>query len=110
MTTEHDNRVYIHAGKYKGRYGTYMGKYGKVMCSIRIDGDTVLQRNLWLTSITRIEGSNDNGKAKKKTTSDNDDVTVSRGELLEILETIEDMKEKIELLETKLQVLVINKN
>jgi hypothetical protein len=33
-----------------------MGPYGpkKVMCSITIDGDTVNQRNLWLSSVTPV--------------------------------------------------------
>lgn len=49
-------RVFISGGKYKGRYGTYMGPYGpkKVMCCVTIDGDTVHQRNLWLSSVTPV--------------------------------------------------------
>jgi hypothetical protein len=62
------NRVYIHGGKYKGRYGTYMGECGKVMCSIKIDGDKVQQRILWVTSITRIAEDKDDAEG-------NDDVS-----------------------------------
>ena len=104
MTTEHDNRVYIHAGKYKGRYGTYMGQYGKVMCSIRIDGDTALHRNLWLSSVTRIERSTGGNE------TDDVMITISREEMLEIVNTIADLKNKMELLEKKLESLVLNTN
>jgi hypothetical protein len=45
-------RVRIVAGKYKKNgYGTYMGTYGKIMCCVKVDNDTVQQRNLWKTSI-----------------------------------------------------------
>jgi hypothetical protein len=44
--------VRIVAGVYKKHgYGTYLGKYGTVMCSIAVQGDSRPQRNLWLTSI-----------------------------------------------------------
>jgi hypothetical protein len=46
------DRVRIVAGKYKKQgYGTYLGTYGTVMCSIAVQGDSRPQRNLWLTSI-----------------------------------------------------------
>jgi hypothetical protein len=49
-------RVRIVAGKYKKNgYGTYMGPYGKVKCCVKVDNDTVQQRNLWRTSIKAIK-------------------------------------------------------
>jgi hypothetical protein len=123
--TEAKDRVYIHGGKYKGRFGTYMGKYGKVMCSIKIDGDSVSQRNLWLTSITRIQRdgtaeqerwndsterhstSTKRGNDKTIEITDNDRLlNITKGEMLEVLDTIADMKSKIDALELKLRRLV----
>ena len=100
MTTD-SNRVYIVAGKYKGRYGTYLGRYGKVMCSVRIDGDALPHRNLWMSSITRLKAQEDN--------EDDKEITITKREMLEILQTISEMKQKIETLEKRLQsVLNIN--
>jgi hypothetical protein len=45
-------RVRIVAGTYqKFGFGTFIGTYGKVMCSVMVDGDTRQQRNIWLSSI-----------------------------------------------------------
>jgi hypothetical protein len=115
-------RVYIHGGKYKGRFGTYMGKYGKVMCSIKIDGDTVQQRNLWMTSITRVQQQEDRTNQCNATrTDDNNDtiktikitdkdklINITKGELLETLETLAEMNRTIIALEHKLRCLVLS--
>jgi hypothetical protein len=85
--TEHSyrNRVYIHGGKYKGRYGTYMGECGKVMCSIKIDGDKVQQRNLWLTSITIIAEDKDDAEGKDDVSSRSESIMITKQEMLKIL-------------------------
>jgi hypothetical protein len=111
------NRVYIHGGKYKGRFGTYIGKYGKVMCTIKIDGDPV-QRNLWLTSITYQRDDGMKGQDKDTRRDDNDTIktikitdkdkllNITRGELLETLETVAEMNQKIDALEHKLRCIL----
>ena len=72
MTTD-SNRVYIVAGKYKGCYGTYVGRYGKVMCSVRINGDALPHRNLWMSLITWLEAQEDN--------EDDKEITITKGEI-----------------------------
>ena len=52
-TTKQSNKynngdmVVIVNGKYKGLNATYMHKYGKVMCTVAIDG---VHCNIWLSS------------------------------------------------------------
>lgn len=128
--TEYRNRVYIHGGKYKGRYGFYMGKYGKVMCSVKLDSGEV--KNVWLSSVTRMrqddeednrppraqqqrqqrqQNSTDNQQQRQpgqqnSTDNDNDKVIrITKGELLQMLESVSEMKRKIDSLEEKLKQL-----
>jgi hypothetical protein len=114
------NRVYIHGGLYRGRYGTYLGRCGAVKCRISIDGDTVHQRNLWLTSITRLkvvdeddakeEADKATNEATEQGKEDSAVVTIPKKELVGMLEKITSMKIEIEMLESKLKQLVIDKD
>ena len=45
------DQVLVVAGKYKGNTATYLSVYGKVMCSVHINGRINERRNIWLTSI-----------------------------------------------------------
>ena len=45
------DQVLVVAGKYKGNTATYLSVYGKVMCSVHINGNINGRRNIWLTSI-----------------------------------------------------------
>ena len=65
-----------------------------------------MQRNLWLLSVTRIERSTGNDNPQ----TDDAMITISREEMLEIVNTIADLKNKMELLEKKLESLVVNTN
>jgi hypothetical protein len=48
-------RVRIISGNYKKYgYGSYIGPYGKVMCSVKVEGDTRESRNIWRSSIKAI--------------------------------------------------------
>jgi hypothetical protein len=61
------DRVRIVAGKYKKNgYGIYLGKYGTVMCSIEVQGDSRSHRNIWLTSIKPIAPQESTEKKKQK--------------------------------------------
>jgi hypothetical protein len=59
-----------------------MGECGKVMCSIKIDGDKVQQRNLWLTSITGIVFY---AKGKDDVSSRSESIMITKQEMLKIL-------------------------
>ena len=45
------DKVNIVGGSYKGKTGVYQDIYGKVMCTVLIDGPIKYSRNIWLTSI-----------------------------------------------------------
>lgn len=57
MTTDlkAGDQVYIVGGLYR-RYGkgTYLRPYGKKMCTIKVHGDTVNERNVWLSSVQKV--------------------------------------------------------
>ena len=62
------------AGKYKGNTATYLSDYGKVMCSVHINGHINQRRNIWLTSIqhntsTRTVDDREKEKVGKKRAS-----------------------------------------
>ena len=59
-TFDNGDQVDIIVGKYKGLSAKYLGKYGKVMCSVSIDGDNKDFRQVWLTLIKRKEQANVN--------------------------------------------------
>jgi hypothetical protein len=69
MQYNNGERVFIKGGSYKGRYAIYLGRYGRVMCSVKVEGDTATQRNIWLTSITSI-----NNNANDTATEDDEDI------------------------------------
>lgn len=49
------DRLYIVSGLYKkNRTGTYLRPYGTKMCAVKVDGDKVKERNLWLSSVHKV--------------------------------------------------------
>lgn len=91
-----------------------MGKYGKVMCSIKLDSGEV--KNVWLSSVTRMRQDNEEDnqpqraqqqrqqRQQNSTDNDNDKVIrITKGELLQMLESVSEMKRKIDSLEEKLK-------
>ena len=57
----------IVGGTYKKHgYGVYLGKYGTVMCSVAVEGDSRSHRNIWLTSMKRIKAKEEPKKPKSE--------------------------------------------
>jgi hypothetical protein len=113
-------RVRIVAGSYKKHgFGTYMGPYGKVMCCVKVDGDTVQQRHLWLTSIRPMmapkSGSAPSDKAPKapsadkystESTAESKEFKVSKSDLQTMLDEVTKMRAAMEEFETTLKTLL----
>jgi hypothetical protein len=128
------DRIFVKGGVYKGRYGVYIGTYGTVMCSVKIDNDTRQQRNIWQSSIqpteevqterpspsssrrtTPVSSTGDMNKTDKETImhtgkwkaeSYSDYVNVSRQELEKLLEDIANVKDAASHLEKKIKDLL----
>lgn len=126
--------VHVTGGTYSGRSATYLGKYGRVMCTVKIEGDTRSQRNIWLTSIkpakTMHAGAPGGGNPHRDDAGLDDDVIrragrwnadtygerqgehmvkVPKRQLDELLEEVTSMKDKIGELEKKLKAMLIQR-
>jgi hypothetical protein len=113
---KHGDRVRIVAGKYqRNGHGTYLGIYGKVMCNVKIDGDTVQQRHLWLTSIRHVPAEKSsvdtdasqaqNANQNNKTNKNNND-NKQELQLMELLQEINALKATVDRLERKVQKII----
>jgi hypothetical protein len=129
-TYKHGDEVNITGGTYKGRSAMFLGKYGKVMCSVKIEGDTRPHRNIWLTSISPISGRRHphQGSSKFKpedydfnygwhqetederaATKMKEALNIQRQEMEELLKEVIAAKDTITKLEKKIQALLNDK-
>ena len=108
-------RVHIIAGAYqRNGYGTYLATYGKVMCSVKIDGDNRPERHLWRTSVRPILTEKcaenirpENLKEEEETTTTGggggeDVVSISKLELETMVKELSALKITVAQLESKL--------
>ena len=101
-TTNYNNgdTVDIVNGKYKGMKATYLHKYGKVMCTVGIDG---VQRNIWLLLIMPRKHEKHDNKARKvsKTADKSERKTNTRRkeDIKKLQQSIEDIKLQLELMQ-----------
>ena len=106
------DRLCIIRGRYKGKYATYLSKYGILMCSVKIDGDNVAHRNLRLTSIAPALENNTNDKEDvhgasswtvDEDTQTEEEASIKRRIILcELRSQVATMKAQVEALEKKL--------
>lgn len=97
-----DERVRIVGGSYVSHgFGIYLRKAGKTKVAVRIDNDSVSERNLMRSSIERIKPT--------EQTTEQDDVCISRQEHKQLVEMaarakadIEKLKNEIDRLNEKL--------
>ena len=98
-------RVDIISGKYKGLSATYLGKYGKVMCSIAIDGDNKDFRHIWLTSIERRKEDEKEGvnTEDSKGTTDNNHSNANKGKqeerqkaIVKVMESVYEIQQQLD--------------
>ena len=107
-------RVDIIHGKYKGLSATYLCKYGKVMCSISIDGDNKDFRHVWLTSIERkgeVEDEDEHTTDAKandnKNSQENEDgKEEKKKEVMKIMESVYDIRQKLDIILVQLHGLM----
>ena len=103
------DRVDIVHGKYKGKKAMYLHKYGKVMCSVSIDG---VHRNIWLSSIEPHEDDDQPKKKKKMSVEDHEKRTEAstrrKEEVKKLQKSIEDMKQQLDLMQSTLNSLLLD--
>ena len=105
------DRVIFVGGKFKGFSGTYCGKYGKVMCSILVDGETK-SRNVWLSSVTKAPNK-EHDMAHEQQNDDTADTPnkkemkeKKKDEMEKLIMKIENMKVQLDVIRSTLQQLV----
>ena len=94
------DRLIVVRGKYRGQYATYIGKYGIVMCSVKLDGDTI-EKHLRLTSVSLVTHTNSNHG--NKTTAEHDKEML----LMKVKAKITAMKAELEVLEDLMNELTL---
>ena len=96
------DRVDIVQGKYKGLSARYLHKYGKVMCTVAIDG---VPRNIWLSSIKPREVSVETDKSEKRT---GEASARKKEDVKKLQQSIQDMKLQLDLMQSALNSLILD--
>lgn len=91
-------RVKIIAGTYKTNgMGTFQKIYGIKMATVSVDGDSRPKRNIWLSSIQKMDGTGSTA------TTNNADVTIKRKDYEKLLADIASLQEALTNLELKVK-------
>ena len=95
------DRLIVVRGKYRGQHATYIGKYGTVMCSVKLDGDTTTEKHLRLTSVSLV--TNNSQYCNSTSTTERD----KEVRLMKVKAKITAMKAELEVLEDLLNELTL---
>lgn len=102
MTLQKGDRVRIIGGSYKKHgTGTFVKLRGITQAKVEVDGDTRSTRNLWLTSIQKIE------MQTPKETTTTTTITINKAEYEEVLKQVETLEDEVKQLHLKLKRLGI---